>query len=159
MSTVTASQSTFGLALARVAEAMLRTLGGGEVYLRFTSPAEASDDARQLGTAAPIVTDVAMAPIVVRSLPPDKPQPGAPPFSRSARVGVLAGNQAGLRLELMFPASAVFAQMEARQVGSAQELFASALGVVVQGKMLRIENVAPEYFAGTAYLFAVTAEE
>lgn len=157
MSVITAPQATFGLALARAAEAMLRALGGSEVALRFTSPADAGDDDRHLGLAAPRESDVAVAPVVVRSLPPDKPQPGAPPSWRSERVGSSGATRPQQRLELLFPAAAISAQVEARQAGSAEELFASALGVVVQGRMLRIEGVFPQYFAGTAYLYAVIA--
>ena len=152
MSFATTPAAASGLALARAAESMLRALGGSEVALRFTSPDDSSDEARQLGTAAPLVTDVTLAPVLVRSLPPDTPRQVISSHDGQPK-------RTGTRLELLFPASSIAVQVEARQLPSAEALFTSALGVVHQGRFLRIERVAPEYFAGAAYLYAVMAVE
>src|SRR5438105_1665258 len=118
-----------GQAMLRAADAMLRVLGGSDVALRLPIPAAASATAVQLGLAAPQVVDVALAPAAVLPLE-------ASPV------------QQRLRYELLVSASATNAAVESEGLNSAQELFNSAVGVVFNGKLLRIERIAVEIFGG-----------
>ncbi len=120
--------------MARAAEAMLQALGGGEVQVLLPAVAAADANARQLGLAAPQAEAVAFAPVVVRAL-----------------------DSEGRRFELLFSAAALERAAEARQLGSGEALLASAVGVDAAGRRLRIERVAAESFAGSAYLFRVVA--
>ncbi len=124
------------LNLARAAEAMLRALGGDTATLLLPIPTDAALDEDGLGLTAIAAEEVAFSPVVVRSL--------APAEGRARR-------------ELLFPAAAVAAQVDSHGAASAEALFQSALGVRHQGRLLRIESVAPELFAGSAYLYRVIA--
>lgn len=121
-------------ALARAAEALLRALGGETVSLVFPVVADTND----LGLGAALTEEIAITPVVVRSLTP-------------------ADNRA--RREFLLPAAAVAAQIELRGADSADALFQSALGVSHQGRLLHIASVTPESFGGSAYLYRVTAIE
>ena len=125
-----------GLAMARAAEAMLRTLGGGEAMLRFRGAAVSNDATSnpRLGLAANLCEDVSLSPVVVRD--------GADDL-----------------LEFVLPASVVDDQVELRQMGTAKTLFQSALGFLHDGKLLRIESVLADFHGGAAYLYRVTARE
>ena len=122
------------IALARVAEAMLRALGGESVSLVFA----VSGAGNELGLGAATSEEVALAPVVMRSL--------APTDGRARR-------------ELLFAASAIAAQVENRGSASAEALFQSAVGVRHQGRLWRIESATPEVFGGSAYLYRVVAVE
>jgi len=125
-----------GTTLMRAAEAMLRALGGTEVSFLF--PIASTDNNAELGMGEVPVQEVKLAPVCC--LP--------------------AARQENLRrLEFLIPASALTVEMEARGSGSAQAWFESAVGILFQGRLLRIENVTSETFAGTAYLYRVTAVE
>ncbi len=123
---------------ARAAEAMLRALGGESVSLLFPVATGTPDLADELGLVAAAVEEVAVAPVVVRALVPDNGH---------------------ARRELLFAASAIRAQVDARSAATAEALFQSAVGVLHQGRLLRIVSVTPELFAGEAYLYRVLAVE
>ncbi len=125
-----------GPAMARAAEAMLQALGGGEVQVRLPAVVAAEANARELGLAETQAEAVTFAPVVVR-----------------------AADNEGRKFELLFSAGALERVAEERQLGSAEALLASAVGVGVAGKRLRIRCVAAEYFAGAAYLVRVSAEK
>ncbi len=127
-----------GLALARAAEAMLRALGGEAVSLIFPMPAASDANTVGLGLGALAAQDVPISPVVTRSLPPD-----------SGRA----------RREFLFTASAITAQLELRAIGSAEDLFQSALGILHQGRLMHLASVTPELFGGSAYLYRVVAVE
>lgn len=126
------------LALARAAEAMLRTLGGESVSLVFPVPIAAMGTESELGLNSATTEEVVLAPVVVRSLPP---------------------KEGRARRELLFAAIAVEAQVDVRAAGSAEALFQSAVGVLHQGSLLQIESVTSEFFGGSAYLYRVVAIE
>jgi hypothetical protein len=128
------------MALVRAADAMLRSLGGEEVCLLFPLATAPDDPAVQLGLADPGVEEVKISPAVLRNL-------GAE--TKKSRV----------LLEFLMPASVVLSKVEARQAGSARTFFDSALGIAHEGRLLRIERVDTEFFAGTAYLYRITAGE
>ena len=129
-----------GMAVVRAADAMLRALGGEEVAVLFPVVALPDDPAAQLGLADPGVQEVAISPVVVRNL-------------RAERKGTRA------ELEFLMPAPTVWAKSEFRQADTVQEFFNAALGIAYDGRLLRIEKVDTEFFAGTAYLYRITAGE
>jgi len=125
-----------GLAMARAAEAMLRALGGVEVQLRI--PCLTSGDDPRLGLANCTTEDLAFAPVVAR------------PIARDDRRA---------EYEFLFPATAVSRQVEDRQSASVEQLFTNALGVVFDGKLLRVTQFQTDSHAGVPFLFRVTACE
>lgn len=128
-----------GTALARSAEAMLRSLGGEEVQLRYaTTATDAQADAR-LGLAETGSQDAAISPVVVRR--------------------VAAGNAYPNNIEMLFAASSVEKQMELRSLDSADALFGAAIAVVHRGRAYRITSLAIEYYGGAPYLYRVTVTE
>jgi hypothetical protein len=128
-----------GLALVRAAEAMLRAVGGAEVTLLFPR-ATAGDVATQLGMVAAGIEEVRMAPAAVRS-----------------RTAETRGGH--VRVEFLLPASEVATQVESRQAQSAKAFFEAALGIVHDGRLLRVTQVEADRFGDTVYLWRVTAEE
>lgn len=125
-----------GHSMARAAEVFLRSLGGGAVLLRL--PVGSQPGSADLGLASPLIEDVALEPAVVRALP--------------------AGQTAAApRVEILLSAAAVQEQVERRGYPSADELFAAALGLVVAGKLWRIAGVTSDTYAGSTYLYHVTA--
>lgn len=135
-------QSSRGLALARAAEAMLRALGGSDVCFRVPALSTDASPGDGLGLAAPLTDDVAVAPAVVRALPPNG--------------GVV------VRFEVLLAPAALASQLAVRGQ-SAEEFLAEALGVLhplaggSAAPLLHIESVKAEMFAGEAYLYRVVA--
>jgi hypothetical protein len=129
-----------GAALVRAANAMLRALGGDQVSLLLPGTSMASDAAGQLGLVDPGVQDVMVAPVVAHNLPTGNLGPAR-------------------RIEFTLPASAIEAQLSTLGMGTADNLFNSALGLVYDGDLFHIETVVTENFAGTAYFYVVTAVE
>jgi hypothetical protein len=121
-------------ALARAAEAMLRALGGGEVVIRCPVAPAANEDNAELGIEGPVTQDLAVSPCVARVAGPGK------------------------RIEFLF-AAATLAPYLADRGESAEDFFASALGMVHEQKLLHIETMTTDFFAGTPYLYHVIAVE
>jgi hypothetical protein len=120
-----------GQAMVRAADAMLRSLGASSVTLRFRTPL-ASGSVLSL-TA--LDQDAVLAPAVLRALPPRTQLPDSP------------------RYELLLSATAVSAQVELFNSASADDLFASALGFIYHGSLLRIESIATDELGGVPYLY------
>jgi hypothetical protein len=129
-----------GAALVRAANAMLTALGGGQVTLLLPATATAGDAAGQLGLVDPGVRNVIISPVVTQNLP-------------TGNLGPVR------RIEFTLPASAIEAQLPALGMGTAEELFQAALGMMFDGGLLHVEAVVTESFAGTAYFYVVTAVE
>lgn len=127
-------------AVVRAADAMLRAFGGTDVSMLFPSVTMPDDPSAQLGLADPGVEEVSFSPVVVRTL--------FTPATGPRR-----------RLEFLLSAAAVAAQLSLRNVASAEDLFKGALGLLYENEIFHIENVATEYFGGTAYLYRVLAVE
>lgn len=127
-----------GAALARAAMAMLTALGGDEISLLLPGGSTAGDAAGQLGLVDPGVQNVTIAPVVTKNIP----------------AGTLGPVR---RVEFTLPASAVEAELPGLGMGSAEELFNAALGLMYGGDLFHVEAVVTENFAGTAYLYVVTA--
>jgi hypothetical protein len=127
-----------GAALARAATAMLTALGGDEISLLLPGMATAADAAGQLGLVDPGVQNVIIAPVVTGNIP----------------AGTLGPVR---RVEFTLPASAIEAALPGLGMGSAEELFNAALGLMYHGDLFHVEAVVTENFAGTTYLYVVTA--
>jgi hypothetical protein len=119
---------------------MLAALGGDQVSLLLPETATAGDAAGQLGLVDPGVQSVIITPVVSRNLP----------------TGNLGPTR---RIEFTLPASALTEQLPTLGLGSVEELFAAALGLVYDGDIFHVETVVTENFAGTAYFYVVTAVE
>jgi hypothetical protein len=129
-----------GAALVRAANAMLSALGGDQISLVLPATAMAGDAAGQLGLVDPGVQNVVITPVVTQNLP--------------------AGNSGPMRrIEFTLPASVVEAQLSSLGMGSADDLFQAALGLMYDGDLFHVETVVTENFAGTAYFYVVTAVE
>lgn len=111
------------------AESLLR-LNGRSVMLRMAAPASASDDAAQLGLETPQFQDVELAPAA---------------FRRDASTAVL-----------LVSARAVKELVGSLAMGSAQLLFESAAGVVIDEVTYVVEKVVARQCAGEPYCYAVT---
>ena len=129
-----------GAAVVRAADAILQALGGDEVMLVFPLVALPNDPSAQLGLVDPGVQQVTFSPVVVRSL--NTPNTGP-----------------RRRLEFLISSTAVAAAVVSQNAVSAEALFESALGVNYDNDFFHIEDVVTECFAGTAYLYRVTAVE
>ena len=118
---------------------MLRALGGDEVVIRCPV-APAGDDAHaELGIEGPVTEDVTVSPVVA-----------GPSAARTS--------DPRLRLEFLF-AAAMLAPYLADRGESAEDFFTGALGIVHGQKLLHIETISAESFAGTPYLYRVIAAE
>ena len=129
-----------GAAVVRAADAMLHALGGNEILLVLPLVGMPNDPSAQLGLVDPGVQQVAFSPVVVRSLNPQTTGPRR-------------------RVEFLISSTAVAAAVISQNVASAEALFDTALGLNYDNALFHIEDVTAEYFAGTAYLYKVTAVE
>ena len=119
----------------RVADALLRGVGGRMVVLRVPAPAVPGDVEEQVGLAAPLFQDVTLGPVCFRTVTP----------AVTDRV----------QYELLVSASAVEMAVGSLAYGSAGVLFGSAAGVVVDGTLLEIETVTGSEAFGEVYLYRV----
>ena len=125
-------------AQARVADALLRSLGGRTVLLHIPAHAIPGDIGEQLGLAFPEFQDVAIGPAVFRKV---RPRLASATKERPADS------------ELLLSASAVLQVVGSLAYGSADVLFASACGVVVDGATLEITSVTSAEAFGSVYLY------
>jgi hypothetical protein len=122
----------------RTADALLRAMGAVNVTLRLPANIAVAGANLDLGLGTPAVEDVEIGPVVLRDLPPSR---------------------TGARAELLVSAASVADQVARRNFASADELFDAALGVVRDGRLLRIEDVSADSFADEPFLFRVVATE
>jgi hypothetical protein len=134
-----------GRAAVRAAEALLRTMGGSTVHVRVPAQVLADSTNTQLGIDGPPTQDIALAPVVVRN-------------ASLNRKAVLGDERNRLRTELLIPASSLQSR-EVHDAASAKEFFTSALGVVVRGKLLRVESFAADEYGSVPYLYRVIVIE
>ena len=125
----------------RAVDALLRSLGGFAVGLRFPVPAAAGVDAEQLGLSTPLFQDLPLSPAVFRKV----------------RALLVEGETS--KYELLLSASAVAAAVSAQQVTSADVLFAGSTGVVVNEMLFQIEATSFTVWQGSACLFRVLLRE
>ncbi|MGO9086562.1 MAG: hypothetical protein ACLQBK_15140 [Candidatus Sulfotelmatobacter sp.] len=129
-----------GTAMMRVADALLKALGGDTVSLLLPASAMASDSAGQLGLVDPGMQEVVISPVVTREL-------------ATGNVGPRR------RIEFTLPASAITESLPGLGMGTAEDLFNAALGLNYNNDLFHIEGVVPESFAGTVCFYVVTAVE
>lgn len=114
----------------RVTEAVLRGTGGRSVLVRVPRPGAVNEVAEQLGLVAAAFDDVEIAPCVMRPL-----------------------TEAGDRIELQVAARAVASAAGGGDLSLVLAWFAGAVGVVVDGELLRILGVSTRDLAGVPYVY------
>ena len=129
-----------GIALARATEALLRAVGGDDVQILFPAPVAPDDPGAQLGLVAPAVKEVMIAPAAARSLSS-------------------LNHEGRLRIQFLFATSVVDPIIQSQGLASAEAFFNGALGIVHQGRLLRVERVEADFIGSVAYLYKVTAAE
>lgn len=116
-------------AAVRAADAVLRASGGRAVMLRIPAPAVANNDGEQLGLATPQFEDIELAPAVFRKAESTK--------------------------RLLVSGSAVKAALGTLQFNSAEVLFETALGVVIDGVVYTILSSTAATSDGTTYVYSL----
>ncbi|HEX4021636.1 MAG TPA: hypothetical protein VHX63_10855 [Acidobacteriaceae bacterium] len=124
----------------RMADALLRSLGGRIVLLRLPTNAQTGVDNEQLGLATPSYEDIPLSPAVFRRV----------------RAGLSEGKVN--RYELLISASSIQTQLGLLQLASADEIFAMAIGVFVDGELMLIESAAEAEMFGQPYLYRLLLE-
>lgn len=119
----------------RMADALLRSLGGRIVLLRLPTNAQAGADTEQLGLSTPSYEDIPLSPAVFRRV----------------RAGMKEGEVN--RYELLISASSIQTQLGLLQLASADAIFAMATGVFVDGELMLIESAAEAEMFGQPYLY------
>ena len=128
----------YTVGLAHAAEAMIRALGGSAITLLFPMPST-SQLVPGLGLGSQPAQQVEVSPVAIVTLPVD------PKMTET-------------RLEILIPATAVFMTMAEQLAATLQNFFDSALGLIHEGRLLRIESWSTEYFAGSPYMFRLTVQ-
>ena len=129
-----------GAGMRRMADAMLKALGGETVSLVLPAMAMAGDAAGQLGLVDPGVQEVFISPVLAREL-------------ATGNVGPRR------RVEFTLPASAVVNALPSLGMASGDDLFKALIGLNYGNELFHIEKVVPESMAGTVCLYVVTAVE
>jgi hypothetical protein len=124
----------------RMADALLRSLGGRTVLLRLPTPAQAGVDTEQLGMTAPSYEDIPLSPAVFRRVRPEM---------KNGQVN---------RYELLISAASVQAQLGLLQLPFADDLFAMAAGVFVDQELMMIVSAAEAEMFGQPYLYRLVLE-
>ena len=120
---------------ARAADALLRSCGGREVFLRMPAPAVAGDVTEQLGISTPQFQDIPLAPVVFR------------------KARALATTKRPVRWELLVSATAVTNVVTSLAYASASVLFDNAAGVLVDEELLEIFSATEEQVFGQPYVY------
>jgi len=127
-----------GCAVARFADALLRSLGGTQVTLRLSDPST-GDTNSQLGLEAPVAEDIPISPAVMKPLAPE---------------------QDGLRrIEILLSATALRVVAKNYGVEDLSAWLLSMQGVLQNGAVMRIATVTVDQFHGTDCLYHLTATE
>lgn len=120
----------------RIADTLLRVVGGREVQLRIlTQPSPG--DAGQVGLPSPLYQDYALAPVIFRRVLPTLSD-GKPD-----------------RYELLISATAVTNLLISVSAASPQSLFTGAVGVMVDGAVMAIESIGTSEAFGAPYLYTL----
>ena len=116
----------------RCADAVMRAGGGRTVFLRIAAPAVPNDDAEQMGLATPQFQDVALAPAV---------------FQKADSVG-----------KLLVSASSVGDVLGTLAYDSADVLFETAVGVLIDDVLYKITNSFASQAMGRPYCYWLMLE-
>jgi hypothetical protein len=127
-------------ATVRMADVLLRALGGRQVALRLPTQPSAGDGG-QLGQPSVQYQDYTLAPVVFRKL----------------RATLTPGEPN--KYELLISASAVTNLVTSLAAASAEIMFNSALGVVVDGVVKLIVAVESSEAFGEAYLYRLVLRD
>ena len=123
-----------------LADALLRTVGGTTAQLRV-SATNTHGSMSEVGLLANTFAEVVLSPVVMRKQRPRWQEGGQPQW------------------ELLVSASSVKEQVSARDVASAQSLFAMTLTVTVAGQDYLLESVASNEAFGQVYLYRLLLRE
>lgn len=118
----------------RMADALLRSVGGRTVLLRLPAPAVQWDEGEQTGLATPTFQDSELRPVAFRKV----------------RAGVTKDN---VLAELLVSASAVTALVGSLAYQSASVLFGQAAGVLIDGVLYSITSAVSAEAFGEVYLY------
>jgi hypothetical protein len=129
------------IAFRRVADALLLGPGGCTVKLRIPASAIPADPAEQLGFAVPQFQDVELSPALFRDT--------------SAKI---ADGEAARR-ELIVSAGAVEALISSTNPGSAEALFTSAFGILVDDRLLTIASATEMEAGGAVFAYRLTLRQ
>ena len=119
----------------RVADVLLRAMGGRCVKLRMPAPAVPADVTEQLGIATPLFQDLNLAPVVFR------------------KARATAEQSKAARWELVVSATAIEAVVGSLGSASASLLFEQAFGVLVDDELLEIISATAEQVFGRPYVY------
>ena len=122
------------VAVRRVANVLLRGVGGRAVMLRTPAPAGVGDVTEQLGLAVPEFQDVELAPVALER-----------------------GN--GTTRTMLVSATAVNGLVGSMGYSAASVLFGDAFGVLVDGVLMEVESVAETELGGAAYIYRLMLRE
>lgn len=122
----------------RAAEAMLRTLGATQITLRVANPTVDSP-ANQLGLECSGFEDVTLSPVVVRSTA----------FAENETV----------KVEVLVSATAAQAAAIAHGTDDVATWLLEGHGVLYRSRLLHIDSVIVDHFAGSEYLYHILASE
>ncbi len=125
--------ATRGLALAQAAESLLRAMGGGEAVFRLPVPVQTDNPTEQeLGLQPALINDVALAPVILRTLPH--------------------------AFELLVSPKSLEAQLLLLAM-TAEQFFDAISSVQMQGHNLRIQSYSADAFGEHVYLYHLSAVE
>jgi len=120
---------------ARMADTLLRSLGGCAVMLRVPCTAMASLDAEQLGMGEMLLEEVELGPAVYRKVLPTR------------------ADGKGVRAELLVSATRVMEIVGTLAYASPSALFAQAADVMVNGTPMQIVGATSSEAFGQPYLY------
>lgn len=124
-----------------MADALLRAGGGMAVSLLVAPATGDSSDAGQVGVNAPNFQQLSLSPAIFRKV----------------RATMQEGQQS--QYELLISASAVQQQVSALQLTSADALFDTAAGVVINDAQFLIESRSVSEVLGEVYLYRLLLRE
>jgi len=122
----------------RAAEAMLRSLGATQITIRTALP-PIDSTSNQLGQSCSGFEDVCLSPVVIRST-------------------AIAANET-VRVEVLVSATAALAAATARGIVDVATWLLEAHGLLYRSKLLHIDSVVVDHFAGSEYLYHILASE
>lgn len=134
----------------RVADVLLRAMGGRTVMLRMPAPAVPADPTEQLGIATPLFQDLPLAPVVYRK--------ARATITADATSKLSSGE---IKSELLVSATAIESIAGSLAYASASVLFANAFGIVASScadsdsdaELLEIVSASAEEAFGQPYVY------
>ena len=122
----------------RAADAMLRSLGATQITVRMAQPM-ADSTAGELGLTCGGFEDILLYPVVVRST-------------------AMAANET-VKVEVLISATAALAAATTRGVDDVATWLLEGHGVLYRNRVLHIDSVIVDHFAGSEYLYHILASE